>query len=93
MLEGLFVREVSLGRGLLPQEALCRVGGSRAALDQGVQAKRVIYSVIGGFPMYFFPRRSYARENMFKQKLGGLMDKHTENDGAMADIQGEHAGF
>ena len=43
--------------------------------------------------MYFFPRRSYARENMFKQKLGGMMDKHTEDNGAMTDIQDSMLGF
>ena len=43
--------------------------------------------------MFFFPRRSYVRENMYKQALQGSMEKQSDNPNAMVDIQNNQLGF
>ena len=43
--------------------------------------------------MFFFARRSYVRENMYKQALRDYMEKQSDNPNAMVDIQNNQLGF
>ena len=70
-----------------------KVGGSRAALEQGVLAGRIIRSKVGHLDMYYFPRRQYKREKKSKNILQGIAEKvaddvkHLTNNETEFDVE------
>ena len=61
-------------------------------LNQAVAAGRVIKSKVGGMPMFYFPRREYMRETLYKQALEGQKEK-LGGDESFNKMQDDQWGF
>ena len=76
------------------KEALARVGGSQVALDQGVRAGRIIRTQTpGSMPMFFFPRKEYSKDSVYKQMIGGGSEKASSNLADLNLVEPDKLGF
>ena len=67
--------------------------GGPAALELAIKEGRVIKAKVNNMPMFWFPRWEYSKESLFRQKMKGLQDKHTDDLASFDELAANKMGF
>ena len=72
-------------QGMIVEEAIARVGGSKEALLAAISQGRIIKRMIGELDVYVFPKFEYAHTSGFQEKVGNERRKSGDPDALQDD--------
>ena len=76
---------------LLPCQEAVGIAGGMAKLQEGLRCRRILRGKEGNIPMFFFPRREYAKEDVYKQNVSGQVAKFSEDLDDLDKLQADQS--